>query len=420
MLPNQQLKRSNFVDGIKFNPELIGVSQEYFNQKISLQNLYGIGRGVLIGFMDSLKLSIEDSEMILKAGAAIDGEGDIIFVPKLYIVTTDILVTKYKDRSTIYIYISHESKMDDLGASRHDNDIKFYYSIVDEYRLSISDKKIRDRRYVELGRVDIRHQVSELFKNPINPFLAKENEINIRYSPKILGQNITISLEDIDIISHTLQVYGQFMNEFGLRHSILSMSLVASFAYQISSDIKNQPSISVWSIYDMLYQLLQISLHIEIERSDIVNTAFWKNIVRLQSIFSFSENLRVDYYQLMLNIDNSFFSKVILHFNNAVIFDGDWESILKEKREEIITKDYIIIGSSPSCDMVVEGEDIASKHAKIYRYQTGYMIEDMQNTSGVYVNAERVEIGTKKFIRKQDYVVLGKNGRVVNLQNLPI
>ncbi len=420
MLPTQELKRSNFVDGIKFNPKLIGISQNYFNQKSSLQSLYGIGRGILVGFLDSLEVYISGGKLILKSGAAIDGDGNIIFVPKSYVITTDILVSKYKDRSTLYIYISFESKMDDLGDSRYDNDVKFYYSIIEGYQVSVSDKKMRDSKYIELARIDINHQISELFKNPLNPFQALENEINIRYAPKIVGQNIMVSLEDRDIISHTLLVYAQFLNEFALRYSIHSMSVSASFAYQISSEIKNQPLISVWSIYDKLYQLLKISLFIELERKDIVNTAFWKNIMRLKHIFSFSENLRVDYYKLILNIENSFFSKVILHFNNAVIFDGDWDNILKEKKEEIVKKDYIIIGSDPGCDMVIECEDVADKHAKVYKYKSGYMIEDMPNTSGVYVNAQRVEAGTKKFIRKQDYVVLGKNNCVVNLQNLPL
>ncbi|MBN2823884.1 MAG: FHA domain-containing protein, partial [Campylobacterales bacterium] len=143
-------------------------------------------------------------------------------------------------------------------------------------------------------------------------------------------------------------------------------------------------------------------------------------IVRIQYIFTFQEHLRISYYELLLNIDNSFFSKIILHFNSATVFDGDWENIFKEQKSQKAAKDYLIIGSDEGCDIVVEGEDIASKHAKIYKYQTGYFIEALAGSSGVYVNAQRIDEGTKKFIRKQDYVVLGKNGRVVNLQNIEL
>ncbi len=420
MLPTQQLKRSNFVDGIKFNPDQIEVSQEYFNQKMALANLYGIGKGVLVGFMDSLELVIENNELILKSGGAIDSDGNMILVPNAYLVSSDILTSKYKNRAITYIYIQHESTMDDLDVSKYDKNIKLYYSVSETFQITVSDKMIRDKSLLELGRVHIKQKNSDVIKNAINPFDAKENELNRKYSPKIVGQNISISLDEMNIISDTLKIYGQFMHEFGLRHSIHSMAAVASFAYKISSDIKNIPSLSVWAVYEMLYDLLTISLNIEIEREDIANTAFWKNIIRLKSIFSFSENLKVSYYHLMLNVDSSFFSKIILHFNNATIFDGNWEDILKEKKEEVLEKDYIIVGSSSSCDMVIDGEDVAGEHAKIYIYQTGYFIEDLQDTSGVYVNALRVEKGTKKFIRKQDYVVLGKNGRVLNLQNIPI
>ncbi len=420
MLPNQELTISNFVDGIKFNPDQIQISQNYFNQKIALANLYGIGRGILMGFLDSLELVIKNDELILKPGAAIDSDGNLIFVPTAYLVSNDILTIKYKNRAATYVYILHESKMENLDVSKYDKNIKLYYSASETYQVVVSDKQIRDRTFLEVGRVHIRHQSSDTIKNPINPFKAKSNELDRRYTSKVVAQNIVISLDDIEIISETLKVYGKFIHEFGLRHSIQSMSPVASFAYKISSDIKNIPSLSVWSVYDMLYDLLDISLYIEIERNDITNTALWKNIVRLKSIFSFNENLKVSYYHLMLDMDSSFFSKVILHFNNATIFDGNWDDILKEKKEEIVVKDYIIVGSSSGCDMIIEGEDVAGEHAKIYTYETGYFIEDLYDTSGVYVNAQRVEVGTKKFIRKQDYVVLGKNGRVLNLQNISI
>ncbi|MDQ7084740.1 MAG: FHA domain-containing protein [Sulfurovum sp.] len=420
MLLDKQLKSSNFVDGIKFNPDQIQISQNYFNQKMALTNLYGIGKGILIGFMDSLELIIENNTLVLKSGAAIDHEGNIILVPQSHLVSNDILTSKYKNRTMSYVYIVHENKMDDLDVSRHDKNIKLYYSISETYQVIVSDKKMQDRNLLELARVYIKQQDSEVIKNPINPFVAKENEIDKRYSSKIIGENTSILLEDRDIVAQAIKTYAQFVHEFGLRHSIQSMSTVASFAYKISSDIKNTNTISVWAIYDMLFDLLVISLKVELERDDIINTAFWKNIIRLKSIFSFGENLKVSYYQLLLNINSSFFSKVLLHFNNASIFDGNWEDIFKEKKIENITKDYIIVGSSPSCDMVVEGEDVAMQHAKIYIYETGYFIQDLEETSGIYVNSQRVEKGTKKFIRKQDYVVLGKNGRVLNLQNISI
>jgi hypothetical protein len=420
MLPSQPLQQTNFVDGIKFNPQQIQVSNDYVNQKLSLTNIYGVGKGVLVGFLNSMALKIEEDKLILQSGAAIDEHGNIILAERDYIVSEDILTEKYENRTTNYVYLLHESKMDDLNASRHDKDVKLYYSIKESFQIILSDKLIKNQPVIEVGRFYVNKKSSSKIKMPLNPFEADDNEIDLGYVPKVLGMNVSISKNERFLIANAMYKYGAFLHEFGLRKSIHSMATVASFAFTLSNDIKNRGTVGVWHLYNMLQDLLKISLHIEIEREDIVNTALWKNLVRLESIFAFKESLRVDYYNLLLSIDSSFFSKVILHFNNATIFDGDWDNILQEKKEEKVVKNYLIVGSDPACDMLVEGEDVAPKHAKIYKYETGYFIEDLQDTSGVYVNAERIDKGTKKFIRKQDYVVLGKNGRVLNLQNIQL
>jgi len=420
MLPSEQLSQSNFVDGIKFNPEQIQVSSDYLNQRLSLNSIYGIGQGILVGFLDSMQLVVIENQLILKRGAAIDENGNSIFVDQEYVVLEDITTSKYENRTTNYVYAMHESKMDNLDSSRHDKDVKLYYTIKESFAVVVSEKIMRNQPVIEIGRFHINKKHSDKLRNPINPFEVEDNEINYKFVPKIVGNNIAISTEDRFLVANTLMKYGEFLHEFGFRKAIHSMATIASFALNIASDVKNRPNLAIWQLYDMLKDLLALSLKVEVEREDIQNTAFWKNMVRLESIFAFKESLRVDYYHLFINIDNSFFSKVLLHFNNATIFDGNWETILQEKKEEKVTKDYLIVGSDASCDMVVEGEDIAAKHAKIYKYQTGYFIEDLDDTSGVYVNAERIDRGVKKFIRKQDYVVLGKNGRVINLQNIQL
>ena len=421
MIPTKNLIRTNFIDGMKFNPEQIGLSDEYFNSKISLVNSYGVGIGILVGFKDSLRLVIENAMLILKSGGAIDSEGNLIFVEKDEVILKDISTNKYDDRIDIYIYISYEDRMEDLAPSKNDKNVKIYYTIAQGYKVTIGERRVGDSSLVELGRVSINYKNSTKIKMPLNPFRSSDNDINIRYAPKIIGENSFLALKDRLFISNILTKYGNFLHEFGFRKSIFSMATVASYSLSLSNDIKNGANTSSWGIYDGLYTIFKISEKIKIEREDIVNTAFWKNIVRLKDIFSFKDSVKIDYYYLYLDNEKSFFSKILLHLINATIFDGDWEHILEErhKKEEKI-KDYIIVGSSTSCDIVVDGDDISQKHAKICRYKTGYFIEDLEDTSGIYVNAERVDRGVKKFIRKQDFVTLGKNGKVLNLQNIQL
>ncbi len=420
MLPTEKLYKTNFIDGIKFNPQQIGLNESCLSSKISIANVYGIGKGVLVGFKGSLELIVDNNNLIVKSGSAIDINGNIIFLDKNYILLKDILVEQFDNRFHIFVYIAYDTQMDNLKPSKYDKDVQIYYNINETSKITLSQKKLRDNELIELGRIYISHQGTQNIQSPINPFEPKDNEINLNYVPKILGENILLNLEDIEHISNALDKYGNFLHEFGFRKNIYSMATIASYSLSISSSIKKSTNNRPWELYSSLKKLLEMSLKIDIERDDIIHTALWKNLIRLKAIFEFSETLKVEYYNPFLNIESSFFSKVILHFNNATIFDGDWENILKEQKKEVVKKDYIIVGSDESCDMIVRGEDIAPKHAKIYIYESGYFIEDLENTSGIYVNAMRVEKGMKKFIRVQDYVALGKNGKILNLQNIPI
>ena len=420
MLPEKKLYRTNFIDGIKFNPEQIQVNEKYFNAKMALISTYGVGKGILVGYLGSLEVIVENNKLIVKSGVAIDNNGHIVFLEEDYIVLHDISVEQFENRFDVYVYMMYESQLDDLQPSKYDKNVQIYYQINEKSKIILSPKKLREPNLIELARIYISHQGSPKIQKPRNPFYPAKNEINLTYAPKIIGSNILLSQENILSISEVLEKYGFFLHEFGLRKSIHSMAGVASYALSLSSIIKNNTTNTPWEIYDMLKKLLRLSLNIQIERNDIGHTALWKNLVRLENIFSFSEPLKVEYYNMFLTIESSFFSKVMLHFNNATIFDGDWENILVEQKEEVIIRDYIIVGSDPSCDMVIIGEDVALQHAKIYLYETGYFIEDLDDTSGIYVNAMRVEKGMKKFIRKHDYVVLGKNGKVLNLQNIPL
>jgi len=419
MLPVENFIRSNFIDGIKFNPEQIQLNDKYFDEKFGLATSYGIGKGILVGFKSSLRVIIENEKLVLKSGALIDAEGNILFVNKEHIILENIANKQFESKKSIYVYLKYETRFEDLQESRHDKDVKLHYKIVDSYQVLVQEKSFRDKSLTEVARIFIDYKTSANIKMPINPFDPSSNEVDIRFAPKIVAKNHIVSSDEKILVSSILRKYANFLNELGFRNKIMTASQTASFAYAITANVKSF-DITPWQLYDMLYELLNISLQVYNEKTEIVNTGFWKNIKRLQSIFAFSENYEVDYYSALLDIDSSFFSKVILHFSNAAVFDGDWDAILddKEATVEKVDKGYLVAGTAQSCEIVMEGEDIASEHAKLYPFKGGYLIEDMFDTSGVYINAEKLEKGVKKFIRAQDYIVLGKTGKILNLHNL--
>lgn len=418
MLPTHTFIKTNFSDGMIFNPKQINMNDEYFTMRSSLLSRYGLGKGILTGFKNNLSIGIKKNQLVLFPGAAINEHGDLIYVDKETVLLKELLTTQFTHKKTIHIYLKYIEKMEDFQASRNGEDEKIYYKIAESYTVMIRTKAMNDKELFEIGRIYIDHDISQNISEAINPYSPTDNEVDLRFAPKIIPNNSVVTPAEIIMMSNVIRKYADFLSEMAYRKSLFSASNAASLAHKIVIDLKAN-DLSAWKLYDMLSYLLQISLKIKDEKSEIVNTGFWKNILRLQNLFSFSERFEADFYDILLNIENSFFSKVFLHFENASIFDGNWDALMQDQENKVaIEKDYLLAGSALHCDLQIQGDDIEAEHARIYPYKEGYFIEDISNSSGIYVNAMRLETGVKKFIRHQDFVILGKNGKVLNLNNI--
>jgi rRNA-processing protein FCF1 len=417
MLPIESFERTNFLDGMKFNPEQIQLTNKYYDNKIGLTNAYGIGKGLLVGFKQSLRVVVDNNKLIVHPGALIDNEGNVLYINKSQIVLESVNLKQFvNDKINYYVYIKYKTELKDLQESKQNSGIMLHYKIADDFTITISEKN-RDKTLIELARFYVDKDVGINLKMPINPFNPLSNEIDIRFAPKIVPKNFIMDYDQKIFISSSIGNYANFLNELCFRKKLLSASQASSYAYKVNLDIKIN-DITPWQLYDMLFELLNISLKMAIERPEITETALWKNIERLQSIFSFKDEeqnqvVYIDYY----DSDSSFFSKVIEHYRNASL-DTDWDNILKEQVQENEVKEYFLVGSGKDCDIQIAGDDIAKEHARLYKYNNGYYIEDAGDTSGVYVNAEKVDKNVKKYVRFQDHITLGKNGQVLNLHIL--
>ena len=418
MLPTSVFKKTNFSDGMIFNPVQIRMNDEYFTIKSSLLTRYGIGKGILVGFKDNLRIKIQKGQLVLYPGAAINENGDLLYVDKIVTLLKDLQTTQFTNKKTIHIYLKYRENMEDFKASRNDEDEKIYYKIAETYSIEIRTKAIDNKELFEIGRIYIEHELAHNISETINPYSPIDNEIDLRFAPKIVPVNSVMTPTEIIMMTNIIRKYADFLTEMSYKKSLFTASNAASLANKIVIDL-NAKDLNAWKLYDMLSYLVHVSSKIKYEKSEIINTGFWKNILRLQNLFSFSERFEADFYDILLNIENSFFSKVFLHFGNASIFNGSWDELMQNTENKATThKDYLIAGSSTHCDIKVEGDDIESEHARIYPYKEGYLIEDISNSSGIYINAMRLENGVKKFIRHQDFVILGKNGKVLNLNNI--
>ena len=417
MLPIEAFKKTNFSDGMIFNPSQIKANDDYISTKLSLLSRYSIGKGVLVGFLQNLKVSIEKGQMYIYPGAAIDENGDLIYVDKKTALLKDLQTSAFADKKSIHIYLKYSEDLEDFKSSRNDDDEKLYYKISESYSIEVRSKALDNKDLFEVARIFIEHNSSNNISDAINPYNPIENEIDLRFCAKITPANSMISVGDSIMISNVIRRYADFLTEMSHVKSLFTAATAASFSNKVVADLK-MDNLTAWKLYDLLSQLLHVSSKIKDEKSEIVNTGFWKNILRLQNLFSFSERFDADYYDIMLNKENSFFSKVLLHFSNASIFDGNWDEMTQSENKTSDEKDYFIAGASETCDLVIEGDDIEPEHARIYPFKEGFFIEDISHSSGIYINAMRLEGGVKKFIKNQDFVTLGKNGKIVNLNDI--
>ena len=420
MIEINHLEKTNFADGMMFNPEQIKINDLYYSQKNALLSRYGFGKGILVGYSDNLRVGIENGQLILYPGAVIDEVGNLIVISKKSIILKDLNASQFKDATTWCVYISFREDLADQKDVKGDSGQKHFYKIIENYKVELKEKLLNSEELFEIARVYINHTISSTLKEAINPYNPSDNEIDLRYSFKNYNARSVMKHHERMMISNILRQYADYLTELSFNKKCFTASIAATFANKLVTDIKLL-SLSSSDLYELLSHLVYISTKIQDELHEIVNTGFWKNILRLQSLFAFSEICEVSYYDLLLNIDSSFFSKVLLHIGNASINDGHWDIAKdEESTEDNMSKDYMEVGSGSDCDIVVEGEDIETLHAKLYPYKDGYFIEDISKTSGVYINAERLESGVKRFIKHHDFTTLGKSGKVLNLTSIKV
>ena len=184
MLPNMSLERTNFADGMIFNPEQIKHNDTYFLQKNALISRYGLGKGILLGFKSNLRVAVENSQLVLHPGAAIDRNGDLLYIPVKQLLLKDLGLTQFKDNTSLYIYVHYKETLTDGRESRKGNEQKHFYKSEESFNIEIREKAADNSDYLELARIYIAQSSGSIISEAINPYSPSDNEINLRFCYK--------------------------------------------------------------------------------------------------------------------------------------------------------------------------------------------------------------------------------------------
>jgi pSer/pThr/pTyr-binding forkhead associated (FHA) protein len=70
-------------------------------------------------------------------------------------------------------------------------------------------------------------------------------------------------------------------------------------------------------------------------------------------------------------------------------------------KEYTIKKGEFIVGRLPECDMVIAEDTISGRHAKLFKGEEFYEVQDLGSTNGTFVNNDRIE---RKMLRTGDKI----------------
>jgi hypothetical protein len=429
MLKNIKLTRTNYVEGMKVSAADFRRTDEYVDHQLKILSLGGMGYGILAGYNESLIPSIQGSLLVIKSGAAIDRKGNIIYLPQVSSpLGEDISITRFPDHSIVYIYIKFHSFEDNLQDDRS-GQRKVNHEIVSSYKIEITTNRFEGSDWIELGRVNIDYEKRNLYgqqmiSEPLNPFSPRENEIDIRFAPKIVSNLININSEGKDVLAKTLSDFGLFLNSYaGLKRSFTASS-AAAYAYRFKDSIFSTiatPSM----VYRELRTLVDLVVQIKNEKDSVEREEFWINIVRLKELFHTNENdmqqTTIHYYQADIEFESSYFARILKHFERAAKCKVDEEIVEEAVEEKPKHKGYVQVGRSVKeehgNDIAFEDDQTMSRiHLNITAFEGGFFIEDL-SANGTYVNAERLEKGSKKFVKPSDEIIMGRRGTKLNLND---
>lgn len=427
MITNQELTRTNYVKGIRISPNDFKKSDNFHLNQFKILALGALGEGVIDGFKDSLAPSIQGNLLIIKSGAAIDKDGNIIYLPISSVpIREDLSVINFLNKTTTYIYIKYDEKFNNLRDDKTGQQ-QIYTEIISTYKIEMSNTKYENSEWIELGRIYVdydkipknnQNKITEAF----HPFKPIENELDISSRLNIETNRINLSKDDLKYIYDVLNDLGNYLLRISFKYQIISASISSSYIFGIKNMLYSS-IITPYKLDKFLRSSINIISNIDKEKPDIKNEEFWKNIERVKKIFdSKLKNefvYKIDFFNIHLKDQNSYFYKIMEHLSRASNCTDIFNLEVVEEKVEEIHKGFIQIGRS---DKKKDGNDIfypddksiSRVHLYVTTYKGGFFIEDV-STNGTFVNSQKVEKGVKQFVTQTDQITLGTKDTTLNL-----
>ena len=85
------------------------------------------------------------------------------------------------------------------------------------------------------------------------------------------------------------------------------------------------------------------------------------------------------------------------------------DKVLKKIESE---KSEITIGRSPNADIQIDNLAVSNQHARFFKQNGQYVVEDLNSTNGTLLNDKKI---SKAILKHNDIVAVGKHTLLINL-----
>jgi hypothetical protein len=149
-----ELKRMNFFKGLFTRAEDWLAEQNYYLEKHKLHNRGFHTPGVVTGELQNLKVTVEDDNLVVKPGYAVDGYGRDLYLPE----QIEPRIPPSQGDKQIYVYIAFGQQPVDKRENHLNPDLTDYAFVLERPNVECTEQEPDNIEKIELARIKLRSE----------------------------------------------------------------------------------------------------------------------------------------------------------------------------------------------------------------------------------------------------------------------
>jgi hypothetical protein len=432
-----------------------------------MMNDYIFQKGVVAYYRGSLAFSMIGHKLLLQGGAAYGEEGELLVLPQAsYVILESTDLAQFENHQHYYFYIERTEKIHRYGADH------FIRSgeLEDGISFFISNQPFESA--VLIGEALISHNGEEdSLKIAKNAFEPAVNELDLSRVTRVEKLPVPLKKADEEKFYEVFKTLAFQLQQIMVKTKHWELSTLVQAFLQSAENIRLL-TLSPYQLYRMFVSSFQLFQWLE---SDLFKADIQVSIDELlEMVTQQRSQYKTDFYYFDLTEEESFFYQIIYKseilcnllmeemnriFSSTgtdAVLDGTAADHIIEENSPLdivgkvgeldISESHITVieedeveantvllssaisnetdsiqvgrGQQSGNDIVIGENDktVSRVHLRITAHEHGFFLEDL-SSMGTYVNGERIDKNSKKFVTPRHQIVLGKKNCILDLNH---